>query len=241
VAHDVSDADPTAHPGGTVAADTEAGLDVVTGPPPTVGEPAVANRGLGGLTRGPRWGAPVAPRPAAPPPRRRSRDPYATRRPLIGLAALILTSFVAAFFGWASAEPFWLATGRGIQGTATITSCQPSGLAQRCVGSFTGERIAAESVRLSSVPPHQRRTGATLDARMLDADSRWAYAGPASGLTLRWILGAAIVLLCGLLIGFATGVHRLRTAGRRARLALWLLGLSGPLALYAGAVLAAAL
>lgn len=227
MAHEVSDAEETA------------GLDVMAGADSTyVGEPAVAERGVGGLVPAPRptWGTP---RPQPPKPPR--RDPHATRRPLIGLTALLLTTLIAAFFGWVSAEPFWLAAGRGTEGTATITSCQPSGVAQRCVGRFTGDGITVDAVRLSSVPVEVRRVGARVDARMLDANSRWAYAGPVSGLQLRWILGAVVVVLCGLLIGFATGVHRLRTAGSGGRFALWLLSLTGPLTIYAGILAATAL
>ena len=76
---------------------------------------------------------------------------------------------------------------------------------------------------------------------MLDDGSRWAYAGPVSGLHLRWQLGLAAVLVCGVLIGLATGVGRLRTAGRGGRFVLWAVSLAGPLALFAGMLVAALL
>ncbi len=231
MAHDVSDADPVAAPAAEPPA-VDAPLVPVDASAAQVGEPAIAVRAVEGLA--PQWGAP-RPRPANQ-PRRKGRDPHATRRPAVGLSALILTALVAAFFGWVSAEPFWLATGRGTAGTATITSCDTA-----CVGDFRGGEIVAEAVRISSVPTNQRRAGATFDARMLDAGSTWAYAGPTSGLTLRWILGAVVVLLCGLLVGFLTGVHRLRRVRRGARFVLWLVGLAGPLAIYAGILTAAAL
>lgn len=229
MAHDVSDADPVA---ALAPEAVDAPVHAAVDAPAHVGEPAITERAVEGLA--PQWGAP-RPLPANQ-PRRKGRDPHATRRPVVGLSALILTALVAAFFGWVSAEPFWLATGRGTAGTATITSCDTT-----CVGAFRGGEIVAEAVRISSVPTNQRRPGATFDARMLDAGSTWAYAGPTSGLTLRWILGAVVVLLCGLLVGFVTGVHRLRRARRGARFVLWLVGLAGPLAIYAGILTAAAL
>jgi hypothetical protein len=76
---------------------------------------------------------------------------------------------------------------------------------------------------------------------MLDSDSSWAYAGPASALHLRWELGVLVVVLCGILVGLVTGVRRLRTAGRGGRFLLWVLGVAGPLAIFAGMLVTAAL
>ncbi len=133
--------------------------------------------------------------------------------------------------------------GRGAQGTVTVTSCERNGLDERCVGQFVaeGKEFTAEAVRLSSVPDDDRRKGASFQAKMLDADSSWAYAGPASALHLRWELGVLIVVLCGVLIGLVTGVRRLRSAGTGGRLLLWALGLAGPLAIFAGMLVTAAL
>ena len=245
MAHDVSDAAQTgpagadARPDGVV--DTP---DVAT----VIGEPAVAERGVGGLVAGgdgagtaPRSSPAPQPAAVAPPARRRRGDPHATRRPAVGLTALVLTALAGAFFGWVSAEPFWLATGRGVAGTVTVTSCQPSGLDERCVGRFAAEDFTVDAVRLSSVPSASRERGDRFEARMLDGGSRWAYAGPVSGLHLRWQLGLAAVLVCGVLIGLATGVGRLRTAGRGGRFVLWAVSLAGPLALFAGMLVAALL
>jgi len=235
VAHDLSDAEQAA-PVGEVSLVPGMGA---------VGEPAIPERGIGGLAPAnePPWGAsaPVPPKvqPALP-KRRRHRDPHATRRPIIGLTALILTTLVATFFGWVSTEPFWLALGRGMDGTVTVTSCRPGGLDERCVGKFSADRFTSETVRLSGVPEGSRERGARFQARMLDEQSRWAYAGPVSGLHLRWQLGAVAVLLCGVLIGLVTGVGRLRSAGRGGRFLLRLLGIAGPLAIFGG-MLAAAL
>ncbi|HEY0358286.1 MAG TPA: hypothetical protein VGD11_06870, partial [Mycobacteriales bacterium] len=108
----------------------------------------------------------TAPRPVSPAPdllpgfdrphagrTRRSRGdrPVAglgrTRRPVVGLVALVAFGLVALFFGWVSADPFWLAVGRGTDGTVTVTRCDSG----QCVGRFTTERFAAEGVTLSGV------------------------------------------------------------------------------------------
>jgi hypothetical protein len=153
-----------------------------------------------------------------------------TRRPAVGLVALVVLGFVAAFFGWVSADPFWLGTGQGETGTVTVARCESG----RCEGQFTGDGFSAEGVLLSGVSPEDRRQGATAPARMLASDRDWAYVGPSWGLHLRWGLGLAAVLLCGLALGAATGAKFLRPLGRRASLGARLLALAGPLALFAG-------
>src|SRR5690606_1799116 len=55
-------------------------------------------------------------RPAARAPR-----PY--RRPLLAFPAMIALGLLTAFFAWQAAEPLWLAMGRGVEGTATVTRC----------------------------------------------------------------------------------------------------------------------
>jgi hypothetical protein len=253
VANDVSDAEHVASPGDAA----EPGARPAGEAPAPLGEPPLSDQGLAGLAPpgAVTWAGDVVPSadelarlaaataPPKPPRRARRRYPNATRRPIVGLTALILTALVAAFFGWASAEPFWLAMGRGAEGTVTVTSCRQSGLDERCVGDFvaSGKRFTADAVRLSGVPNGDRKEGASFRARMLDSDSSWAYAGPASALHLRWELGVLVVVLCGILVGLVTGVRRLRTAGRGGRFLLWLLGLAGPLAIFAGMLVTAAL
>jgi hypothetical protein len=219
VAHDVSDAEPA-----------------TKSTPGIVGEPSLADRGLGGLAPETTWGAPLPARPAPAPPKRRRRDPHATRRPAIGLAALLVAGFLAAFFGWVSAEPFWLSMGRGADGTATVSSCRDSGPARPCVGTFVADGVQSDVVRLSGLPDSERRAGASVDAKMLDSGSRWAYSGPTN---LRWQLGLVAVVVCGLLLGWATGVGRLRTTSRRDRFLLHLLSFAAPLTIYTGVVLGA--
>jgi hypothetical protein len=153
-----------------------------------------------------------------------------SRRPAVGLVALVVLGFVAAFFGWVSADPFWLGTGQGATGTVTVARCD----AGRCEGQFAGTAFSAEGVLLSGISPADRQRGATVPARMLASDRDWAYAGPAWGLHLRWALGLTVVVLCGLALGAATGARFLRPLGRRASVGARLLALAGPLALFAG-------
>jgi hypothetical protein len=160
-----------------------------------------------------------------------------TRRPVVGLVALVVFGLVALFFGWVSADPFWLAVGRGTDGTVTVTRCDSG----QCVGRFTTERFAAEGVTLSGVSPTERDPGATVPGRMLASDRTWAYAGPAWGLHLRWALGLAVVLLSGVGVALATGTRFLRPLGRRAATGARLLAVAGPLLLFAGMLGAALL
>jgi hypothetical protein len=178
--------------------------------------------------------APVSPAPAGAGPRPATHDAAAslrrTRRPAVGLAALVVLGFVAAFFGWVSADPFWLGAGQGSYGMVTVTRCEAS----RCEGQFAGSEFSAEGVLLSGIAPGDRHRGATAPARMLASDSDRAYTGPQWGLHLRWGLGLLVVLLCGVLLGAATGARFLRPLGRRASLGARLLALGGPLVLFAG-------
>jgi hypothetical protein len=156
---------------------------------------------------------------------------------VVGLTALVLFGLVALFFGWVSADPFWLAAGRGSEGTVTVTRCD----AGQCVGKFTTAGFTADGVALSGVSPADRETGATAPARMLASDRTWAYAGPAWALHLRWALGLAVVLLCGAGVAVATGTRFLRPLGRRATFGGRLLAVAGPLLLFAGMLGAALL
>jgi hypothetical protein len=163
--------------------------------------------------------------------------PGVTRSPALGLPLLIVLGLVAAFFGWVSAQPFWLSFGAGATGTVTISSCHDG----RCAGTFTSGEFSADPVRVSAVPSGSRHTGATVPARMLTARSGWAYTSNVSDLGLRWKAGLGIVLLCGFGAGIATGIATLSRAGRRRQLVLWGLAMGGPLAIFAGTLVAALL
>jgi hypothetical protein len=165
-------------------------------------------------------------------PARRDR-PRAPRTPVVGLVALLVVAFAATFFAWVSAEPIWLAVGHGRTGTATVTACSGSGITQRCQGVFTDGTSTSPKVALLGVDAAERRTGATVPARMVDADARQAFVGESGPmLHLRWTIGVLLVLLCGLAIAGATGARRLESA--RARRRAVLLSIAGPLALLAG-------
>lgn len=164
-----------------------------------------------------------------------------SRSPFVGLVALVLLGLVAAFFGWVSADPFWLALGRGAQGTVTVTSCEKSGMADRCEGNFTSPSFRADDVRLSGLPAKAQLKDATAPAKMLGNDRDWAYAGPGWTLHLRWGLGLLVALLCGVFTAVGTGARYLRTLGRRARWAGLLLSFASPLLLFAGLLCAALL
>jgi hypothetical protein len=169
--------------------------------------------------------------------RGRQRDP---RRPATGLLGLVALGLLAAFFAWVSAEPFWLAVGHGDRGTATVARCTGDGVTRRCTGQFTaadgGYTVA--KVALLGVEPGDPTPGAPVPARMVSRDSRQAYAGDTGLLVhLRWILGFALVLLCGLGIAGLTGAPRLETA--RARRGALIVSVAGPVLLLAGFLLAA--
>ena len=174
-----------------------------------------------------------------PPVRGRpGRPPKPPRRPATGLIALLVFALLATFFAWVSAEPLWLAVGHGDKGTATVTECTGNGVSQRCLGEFTaaGGAFTAERVRLLGVGD-QDGAGTTVAAKMVGSDSGRAYVDAASGvLHMRWGLGMALVVLCGLGIVWATGALRLEDSRSRRRAAL--AGLAAPL-LVAIAFLAA--
>lgn len=164
---------------------------------------------------------------------RRQRRVRRPRGPVAGLASMLLIALLAGFFAWTSAEPFWLDMGRGVTGTAEVTSCQGSGVLRRCRATFTAPgREAVDGVRLMGIDD---APGASLDARMVPG-GRIVYAGNPSGLRTRWTVGLALVALCGVALSWLTGAWRL---GRlRTRLAAWTLTTAAPLVLGAGIVLA---
>ncbi|HEU5108765.1 MAG TPA: hypothetical protein VFT95_09430 [Micromonosporaceae bacterium] len=181
------------------------------------GRPGSVHRSV--LARG-RTAVPPSPRPTGP-----------------ALAVLVLLSLCAAFFAWVSAEPLWLAVGHGDRGTAVITRCTGSGIGQRCVGEFRAADFTA-TVALLGVDDGQRRVGGTVDARMVDRDSRRAYVGDDHlALHLRWAIGLTLVLLCGGGIAWATGANRLADRGSRRRAVLG--SMVGPLLLTVGFLAAA--
>jgi hypothetical protein len=169
---------------------------------------------------------------------RRATPPRPQRRPAVGLPATVLLALVATFFAWVTAEPLWLAFGHGQAGTATVTRCAGSGLGQRCVGEFTSTtEFTPVPVALLGLPPETRRAGVLVPARMV-AGSRQAFVGVGSGdLHLRWLIGLALVVLCGAGIAWASGANRLNDVGSRR----WATATShaGPLLLTAGFLVAA--
>jgi hypothetical protein len=180
--------------------------------------------------------AAAEPDPAGPPPVRRRRPP--TDKPLASLLGLIVLSLVAAFFGWVSAEPFWLAVGHGDQGYAITTRCHGNGLTQRCVGRFTTGRFTVAPVTLLGVTGDGREPGAVTPARMVGPGSAQAYTAAAGPLLhLRWGLGFLLVLVCGYGITETTGARRLPS--RPARRGATIAGFLGPLLLLGGFLVAA--
>lgn len=151
----------------------------------------------------------------------------ALRDPARGLPLALLIGLVAAFIAFVSAEPFWLASGVGSTGTATVIRC-----GHQCTARFTPDDGSfAATARLVGVEPAKRKPGARVEARMLHPDSEVAYAGSVAGLHLRWLIGLALVLGCGAGVGAVTGVPRLRQEGPQRLAVLWALSFGGPLLL----------
>ncbi|GAA0500999.1 hypothetical protein Ade02nite_92470 [Paractinoplanes deccanensis] len=160
--------------------------------------------------------------------------------PLSAQVSLVALGLVAAFFAWVSAEPFWLAVGHGDNGLATTTVCTGTGVTQRCAGQFAAAdgSYTIARVTLLGVEGTGRQPGAVTPAKMVSPDSQQAYLGGTGALLqLRWLLGFALVVLCGYAIAGVTRARQLPTA--RARRAAILLSLAGPLALLAGFLAAA--
>lgn len=173
-------------------------------------------------------------RPRRPAARRTPRRP--PRSPAAGLPLLVLLAMAAAFFAWVSAEPAWLAAGRGDLGVVTVSACSGSGIGQRCIGTFTtAHGYTVDAVPVTGVAATERQPGVTLRARMVGPDARTAYAGDPTGLHFRWTLGLLLVAACGLAMVVATGAWRLRGRARRGVIAA---SLGIPL-LMAAAMLAA--
>jgi hypothetical protein len=185
--------------------------------------PAPQQRDAGGLALAVR---PPLSRVQPPPARRHTRH---TRRPGAGLPGLLLFTLLAAFFGWVSAEPFWLAVHHSDDGTATVTRCTGQHLSRHCTGTFTSadgryRRLALPVV--GNLPP----TGDAVPAQMTSHRGERAYVGDA--VQPRAAVGLGLLLLCGLGIAWSTGATRLPTA--RNRLLAVLASLAGPLLLFTG-------
>jgi hypothetical protein len=173
--------------------------------------------------------------PVVTPPRPADRLP---RNPATSLPLLVLLALLAAFFGWVSAEPLWLAVGHGTPGTVTVAHCSGPPLVQRCQGTFTGGDFTVADVAVLGVPSGSRAEGTRLPARMVDRSAGRAHASFGGlGLHLRWSLGLTLVFLCGLGIAWATGATRLET--RRNRTQAILISLGCPLTLTLGFLIAA--
>ncbi|MBB5870459.1 hypothetical protein F4553_003838 [Allocatelliglobosispora scoriae] len=158
--------------------------------------------------------------------------PLSRRRPGLSLAAVVVLSLLAAFFAWVTAEPLWLALGHGDVGTATVTQCVGTGVGQRCVGDFTAiDGTLVERVTLLGVGTSG--AGSSISARMVGVTSDQAYVGAAlHGLHLRWLVGFALTMLCGLGIALATG--SIRIPDRRSRRFAVGISLGAPLLLMVG-------
>jgi hypothetical protein len=131
---------------------------------------------------------------------------------------LITFGLVTAFFSWVSAEPFWLAVGHGDPGVATVARCSGSGIVQRCTGSFAAAdgSYRVRTVTLLGVDAAHRDPESTGAAWMVNPNSRQAYVGTAAPLVhLRWVLGFALVLICGFAIAVLTGTRQLETLRAR--------------------------
>jgi hypothetical protein len=157
------------------------------------------------------------------------------RRPLAGLAWLVVLGLVAAFFGWFSAEPLWLSLGHGVSGTATVVTCSVHGIDGRCAD-FTPADGAYPQTRVALLGVGRIAAGRQVPARMVSSRGWQAYAGDRTGLYLRWIPGLLLVLLCGLGIAWGTGATRLPGRGRAVAV---LACVVGPIVLAAGLFVAA--
>jgi hypothetical protein len=154
------------------------------------------------------------------------------RRPWIGIPALLVLTMMAAFLAWVSAEPFWLAFGRGQAGTATVVHATDG-----CRADITvGEAAFASNVDLAGIGAGDCRVGAAFPVQMLHANADRAYATDTAGLHLRWAVGLFLVLLCGLLIAWLTGATSF--AGWRFAAAI-ALSVGGPAAIATALLFAA--
>jgi hypothetical protein len=181
---------------------------------------------------------PTSPHPTSPRPAGRLTRRRPPRRPLVGLAGLLGLALLTTVLAWVTADPLWLAMGHGQHGTVTVVGCVGEGLAQRCTGSFATAdgTLRAQRVALVGLPVAAKKPGATLAARMVSAKGHVAYAGDRDGLHPRWAFGLAVILLCGLGVGWVSGASRL--SRRRARLGAYATSLAAPLVPLAAMLIA---
>jgi hypothetical protein len=151
---------------------------------------------------------PAPPSPRTRPPGRSTRAPRPPknpRAPWIAMPGLVVLLLAAAFLGWVSAEPFWLAVGHGRTGTVTILAGGTSG----CHGSFTAPDFTVSTVDIYGLAPDECRPGTARPAEMVSAGAAHAFATDHAGLLLRTGVGLGLLLLCGLLIALVTGTRKL--------------------------------
>jgi hypothetical protein len=141
----------------------------------------------------------------SPIPGRAARSPGNSRTPWLAVPAVLLLVLLASFFGWVSAEPFWLSVGHGRSGTVTVLAAQST-----CRGSFaaTESTFVLSTVDIIGLAADDCRPGVALAARMVSPDATHAYAVDSGGLALRWGVGFGLVLLCGVAIARITGAFR---------------------------------
>lgn len=154
------------------------------------------------------------------------------RRPALGLPALIVFAFAAAFFAWVSATPLLLTLGHARAGTATVASCDVHGISRQCAQFSAADRSFTTAVTLLGPAADQARTGQKLAAVVVSPRSSLAYAGDRTDLVVRWVPGLVLLLLCGFGIAWATGA--LRLSGRRAKVVALIGSFGGPALLLIG-------
>jgi hypothetical protein len=92
----------------------------------------------------------------------------------------------------------------------------------------------ADPVALIGAARADEHPDAAVRARMVSPGGGAAYVDGHAGLRFGWLVGTVLVLLCGLLLGWANGATRLST--RRARIIGYLVSLAAPLLLLIGMV-----
>jgi len=151
---------------------------------------------------------PAAPaRPSPRPVRKSGRRSARGARSLIAVPALLALLVTGTFVAGLSAEPFWLAFGHGHSGTATVVE-GPA----RCRATFVAAdgSFSTSTVDLANTDTSGCVVGSTVPASMVSGGAARAFAADAVGLRLRWLVGAGLLLLLGLLIAWSTGAVRFR-------------------------------
>jgi hypothetical protein len=147
---------------------------------------------------------------------------------------VLLLALAAAFFGWVSAEPFWLSVGHGHTGNAIVVASSSAGCRARFAGDAARDTVGQSTVELAGV--RTCTVGASMPARMVSADADRAYAASPSGLVARWSVGYGLVLACGLLTALVAGARRYRGWARAGAVAI---GLGAPVTLALALLVAA--